>query len=762
MPVLKFLTQKSCFGGANRLLLFLQFILLIVFGFRTLPSFGQTDSTAKHKHTFSVKDVLQIKPEVVEPQVFTASRLSQKLSEAPATIYVITDKDILTRGYTSLSDVLRDLVEFKFDEFGQTDNFNSVTVRGVRSQDKFIILLDGVRISSPTNEPLSILENFPVRLMKQIEIVTGPASALYGADALTGVINLISYRPDEMGKVKVAISAGNHNYYNTSVSVGRKIKNINVRLSGQYTYDGQPNLSHFYPQTFKGIESLKTGRFNSIFGNFENIAPLRSEYDQRMHSYNWEFFAQYQDVSLSIHQNMSQTPTAMGYFPNDAVYNGDNFLRQSVTKANLTYRKSLNKLTNLTTLYYSLYELDPNSSYRNVYSGFKNGYKYAYGSLFQLDQQISYVFNPKVSFISGLNLQSFFSIPKGDDLDRVINPSQVIDANILNTPFNATFYKVRYFNFGTYFQLTYKPSPRLIFTTGARYDYNTRFGGIFNPRLGASFLPNKRTQIKAFYGEGFFAPSPYNVYRHFGSFYSTDSGRSWQSAYWFLPNYDLKPTTIRNLEVSINQKIGVLSFHLLGYYLWVNDIVFQAPDATTGNRYNGKYKGFPVDFIQVYVNAGKQRNYGLTFTTSMNYKWGNGKREKIWKPTVSIGLMDGVENQNGKETEIANISTVQVRLISDLIWNKWSLSVRWIGMNAQRTEAVDAEKNLRRTLPGYGVVNASLGFQANQYWRFNVTVFNALDQRYLNINDLAFRAPESFNGSPQNPVRILLGIHINL
>jgi outer membrane cobalamin receptor len=736
--------------------------LLIILFFVTLPAWGQTDSTAKHKHTFSVKDVLQIKPETAEPQVFTASRLSQKLSEAPATIYVITDKDIVTRGYTSLSDVLRDLVEFKFDEFGITDYYNSVTVRGIRTQDKFIILLDGVRISSPTNEPLSIVENFPVRLMKQIEIVTGPASALYGADALTGVINLISYKPDELGNARVSLSAGNHNYYNTSVAIGRKIKNINIRLAGQYTYDGQPNLAHFYPEHFRGIENLKTGRFNSIFGPFENVAPLQPEYDQRMHSYNWEVYAQYQDVSLSVHRNLSQTPSALGYYPDNAVYNGDNFLRQSVTKANLTYRKNLNKLTNLTTLYYSFYETDPHSSYRNVYSGFKNGYKYAYGSLFQLDQKVGYVFNPKFSLVSGLNLQSFFAIPKGDDLDRVINPSQVIDAKILNTPFDATFYKVRYFNFGTYAQLTYKPNAKVILTTGARYDYNTRFGGMFNPRLGFSFLPNKRTQIKAFYGEGFFAPSPYNVYRHFGSFYTLDSGRTWKSAYWFLPNYDLRPTTLRNIDVSLSQKAGSFSFQLLGYYMWVNDIVFQAPDATTGNRYNGMYKGWPVDFIQVFVNAGKQRNYGLNFTASMNHKWGNGKREKIWKPTVSIGLMDGVENNNGKETQIANIATVQVRLISDLIWNKWSLSVRWIGMNAQRVEAIDPEKNQRKTLPGYGVVNASLGFQANQYWRFNLTVFNALDQRYVNINDLAFRAPEVYNGSPQNPVRILLGIHINL
>ncbi|WP_165760260.1 TonB-dependent receptor plug domain-containing protein, partial [Niastella populi] len=75
------------------------------------------------------------------------------------------------------------LPDIKVNDKSDPETSASFIIRGIRRQDRFVILMDGIRISSPTNEALPLLENFPIYLAKQIEVVYGPGSALYGADA---------------------------------------------------------------------------------------------------------------------------------------------------------------------------------------------------------------------------------------------------------------------------------------------------------------------------------------------------------------------------------------------------------------------------------------------------------------------------------------------------------------------------------------------------------------------------------------------------
>ena len=107
-------------------------------------------------------------------RVVTASRTSERVTDAPARVHVITEGQIRRRGYRSLTDVLKDLSDFKVDIGGDTDYPVDLTVQGSRGASRVIVLLDGVRISSPTNEPLPILANYPVHSARQIEIRVWP------------------------------------------------------------------------------------------------------------------------------------------------------------------------------------------------------------------------------------------------------------------------------------------------------------------------------------------------------------------------------------------------------------------------------------------------------------------------------------------------------------------------------------------------------------------------------------------------------------
>ena len=115
--------------------------------------------------------------------ITTATGTAEGLAEAPARVQVVTGADITRRGYRSLADLLKDLPDFKVEFATEPDFPSDVTVQGSRGADRIVLLLDGIRISSPTNEPLPILANYPVHNARQIEILYGPASAVYGADA---------------------------------------------------------------------------------------------------------------------------------------------------------------------------------------------------------------------------------------------------------------------------------------------------------------------------------------------------------------------------------------------------------------------------------------------------------------------------------------------------------------------------------------------------------------------------------------------------
>ena len=140
----------------------------------------------------------------------TTASLNEELSgRALAMTRVITAEQIRLRNYQSLKDVLMDLPDFKVDDMNDVNAYNTIITRGIVGQEKFVILLDGVRISSPTNESMPIAENYPVHFAKQIEVVYGSASALYGADALAGVINIITKTSPKGFELEFSPSMGN-------------------------------------------------------------------------------------------------------------------------------------------------------------------------------------------------------------------------------------------------------------------------------------------------------------------------------------------------------------------------------------------------------------------------------------------------------------------------------------------------------------------------------------------------------------------------
>ena len=108
--------------------------------------------------------------ELSKLEVFATSRTeSENAANSTANVTIITQEQIKRRGYENLIDVLEDLPDFKIDRNVDPRWLHDVTLRGIRYMDKIIVLQDGIRISSPTNEIIPISHNFPIHYAKQID-----------------------------------------------------------------------------------------------------------------------------------------------------------------------------------------------------------------------------------------------------------------------------------------------------------------------------------------------------------------------------------------------------------------------------------------------------------------------------------------------------------------------------------------------------------------------------------------------------------------
>ncbi len=170
------------------------FIVAWTAGLISMPSFVWSDILTDELFELSMEELLDIEVEI-------ATGKPQKLSHVPAVANVITAADIRAMGITDFSQVLEMIpgVHVYPDPAGRLDSHFSI--RGIHTADnsQVLILLDGRDLTDVNTG--SSPENFrmPVANISRVEVMRSPGSALYGADAFAGVINIISKDASEIG-----------------------------------------------------------------------------------------------------------------------------------------------------------------------------------------------------------------------------------------------------------------------------------------------------------------------------------------------------------------------------------------------------------------------------------------------------------------------------------------------------------------------------------------------------------------------------------
>ncbi|MCK5920939.1 MAG: TonB-dependent receptor plug domain-containing protein, partial [Methylococcales bacterium] len=140
--------------------------------------------------------------------VVTGSRTAQTVDETLAPVTVIDRKQIEESNATTVNEVLRATPGLSLTTNGGEGSNTSIFLRGTES-DHTLVLLDGIRISSATSGTAS-LQDIPLSQIERIEIVRGPRSSLYGSDAIGGVIQIFTRKPQAGQRTDLALSAGSH------------------------------------------------------------------------------------------------------------------------------------------------------------------------------------------------------------------------------------------------------------------------------------------------------------------------------------------------------------------------------------------------------------------------------------------------------------------------------------------------------------------------------------------------------------------------
>ncbi len=164
--------------------------------------------------------------------ITTASSQAESLTEVPVPTTLITEEMIRNSGGRNLQEVLAAYVP-GMSLIDCNDDIN-IAMRGIYSstQEKILIMLNGHRLNSYATNTAAPDFSISLEKVKQIEVLRGPASSLYGGVALTGVVNIITKQGADVDGIQAKVGAGNYGQVKADVLLGKRYFDIDMFVWG--------------------------------------------------------------------------------------------------------------------------------------------------------------------------------------------------------------------------------------------------------------------------------------------------------------------------------------------------------------------------------------------------------------------------------------------------------------------------------------------------------------------------------------------------
>lgn len=197
----------------------------------TFSVFAQNENT---------KDTLNI-PEVV----VTSNRSSRSISEIPGQIDIIKSKTINELPVQNTDEILRYVSNVYVNRsWGIFSQNSSVTMRGLDASARVLVLIDGTPINKSSGGSVN-WNLVPINMIDRVEVIKGPASAMYGNNAMAGVINIITKEPKKPFQGEIGIQGGNYGTYGGYIDLAGNNEKDNKGFSWSLNAMGREGDGYF-------------------------------------------------------------------------------------------------------------------------------------------------------------------------------------------------------------------------------------------------------------------------------------------------------------------------------------------------------------------------------------------------------------------------------------------------------------------------------------------------------------------------------------
>ena len=240
-------------------------------------------------HAFS-----QEKTQELDSIVINSTRISLPFKKNSRTINIITAKDIKNSAATNVADLLQQVTGVDVRRRGTGGGQSDLYIRG-GGFDQTLLLIDGIKMDDAQTGHHTMNAALPIEVIERIEIIKGPAARIFGQNAFTGAINIVTKKRLN-NKVSINVEAGSFGQLNGSVTLGKETENSSIIAHvGALTSDGYRNNSDYNNQNYflKGIFNKKKQPieviatfFDKKFGaeNFYTTNVTFNEYEETQNS----------------------------------------------------------------------------------------------------------------------------------------------------------------------------------------------------------------------------------------------------------------------------------------------------------------------------------------------------------------------------------------------------------------------------------------------------------------------------------------------
>lgn len=657
--------------------------------------------------------------------VVTATRTENDVKNVPASTQIITSSDIKKSGATNVRDAITDFANITMTKKVRGGG-HEIIVRGM-STDKSLIMVNGHRVANEADGSglgnANALDRINVDNIEKIEIVKGPSSALYGSEAMGGVINIITKGSKE-AEVRTGLVNSSEDFTNwwhlDSGEIGKFSATLDMRFN-KIRRDGDD--TDFLSDSFG---TAQTYNFNANY-HFNDHNYLNFYVDHYTQNLKRDLYTHKRD---NIKVNFPEKMRPMG----QASMTGEGSMEDALANYHYkqqTYGLSWNGKTarNDWQIQTYLSKFDWESDIR--YSGMQfkghvpaglspmtgrmwdsifKGFMVGDSGEYKNDVNVN---SNKIFVIEGRNST------KINDNHRITYGAEYIKNTVKGTNFgDDNQFGVTHIGSVSKNGVTKEISEKEIDTYAAylqdeinygkwfivpaiRYDHHENFGSHTSPKLGLTYKANDTFRVKANYGKGFKAPTIQNLYCKL----VTHMGQA--GIITVNPNANLRPETSNSWDVGVEKEWGKISTSLVYFDTKLENMI------TTEKI---------VDKIYRCINVGNVRVKGIEHTLGYELN-------PMWKFKVNSTWLDAVnKDKNQPLPQRSRLSQIYSLSFDDGKDIGWS-AVLWDELNYKYVTPVTVNGN---TVAGpkktYNLLNFTLTRKINKDTKIYGSVQNIFDK----------------------------------